>query len=154
MATLIILISYPIASQLFLYKNRANLNKESFQKKFHAAYLLQRTDNSRFLVYQPLSLYRRLLIPLLVIFNSDSLLIQFWWIQITSGAITCFVFLKQPFTSSWLNTGVAVEELTIQVLTYHILCFTDLVPDVETIHSLAMSFISVILAILVVNYAG
>lgn len=110
---MIILVSYPVLSQVFLLRNRRALNRTSFKRKFSSAYAGLQTYKSKFVGYQTMHLYRKLLIPAFVIFLSESLLAQFLCTLVTSAVIFCFVLHRRPFARSLLNTGAVVEELTI-----------------------------------------
>lgn len=81
------------------------------------------------------------------------MLLQYCWTQASSVAIACYVFVKRPFITSQLNTKCIVEELIVQLLAFHILCFTDWMNDVQVGHSLGISFIATVLSILVIHYA-
>ena len=64
----------------------------------------------------------------------------------------CYLLVKKPFDGNLLNRVVVLEELTIIVLTYHILCFTDLMHDLELKHDLGFSFIAVVMSIMIVYH--
>ena len=76
----VLLCVYPIGIQLFLYKNRFNLQQSNFKKKFQAAYSGLQTEQSRYLIYPLMILYRRLTIPVFVLLFPDLLLVQYNWI--------------------------------------------------------------------------
>ena len=76
----VLLCIYPILIQLFLYKNRLNLKNKSFQEHYLAAYKDLRTDDSRYLLYPPMFLYRRLTIPVSIMLFPDMLLVQYNWV--------------------------------------------------------------------------
>lgn len=101
-----------------------------------------------FLVYQPMYLFRRLTLPIVIVLLPNVLLAQYMWVQFTGSAICCYVAYKQPFTSKAKNVATLVEEMTIIVLVYHILCFTQWVVDPSARHNLGFSFVTIVTSIL------
>ena len=63
------------------------------------------------------------------------------------------MLVEKPFDGNILNRAVVLEELTIIVLIYHILCFTDFMPDVEVKHDLGFSFIAIVMSIMIVYHS-
>ena len=73
----------------------------------------------------------------------------------TSTGLVSYLLVEKPFDGNFLNRAVVLEELVIIVLIYHILCFTDFMPDVEVKHDLGFSFIAVVMNIMIVyNFFG
>ena len=64
----------------------------------------------------------------------------------------CYLLVKKPFDGNFLNRAVVFEELAIIVLLYHILCFTDLMPDLELKHDLGFSFVAIVMSIMIVYH--
>lgn len=78
----------------------------------------------------------------------NSLLAQYLWVQFTGSLISCYVVHKQPFTTKFANRTVVLEELTIIVLVYHIICFSQWISDPGVRHNLGISFITIVSSIL------
>lgn len=92
--------------------------------------------------------------PGIVFFAPDSLLLQLVWVRFTGSCLICLVLHQKPFKTPAQNKAIVVEELAILVLTYHIPCFTDYIADEEVRSTaLGISFISVAMCTLIVNYA-
>ena len=85
--------------------------------------------------------YRRLLVPLSVILFPTILILQYATL-VMSGIFTIIVIgYNKPFKSSSRNKVEMFEEAGIIVIMYHIICFTDWVPDLEVRHNLGYSLI-------------
>ena len=129
------------------------MRKKGFKDRFQSAYDGLRTDQNKYLIYPALILYRRLTIPASVILFSDSLTGQYCWILLTSTAVLCYLLDKKPFDGKFKNRAVILEELIITVLIYHILCFTDWMPDTEVRQDLGTSFITIVMSIMIVYHS-
>ena len=62
------------------------------------------------------------------------------------------MLVEKPLDGNFLNRAVVLEELTIIVLIYHILCFSDLMSDLELKHNLGFSFVAVVMSIMIVYH--
>lgn len=89
-----------------------------------------------------------MLIPLTIVVLPDSLMTQYLCVLFTGSATIVLVSHKWPFETPTMNRSQIVEEVFIMVLMYHILCFSDWMPDPVVASYLGYSFISVIVFIL------
>ena len=68
---LVIASLYPILMHLFIQRNKFNVKKRNFERKFKSAYDGLKTDSYNLVIYPLIFLYRRLTIPLCVVLMKD-----------------------------------------------------------------------------------
>ena len=142
---LVFLIIYPVAIQLFLYMRKASLGKKAFIAKYGVAYEGLEIKGNGYL-YQPLlSYFRRLLLPLSIIFYPEVFILHYFTLTMTGVFTIILVGVQRPFESKARNFAEVVEESAIILVMYHVFCFTDWLPDEEVRHKLGYSVIACIL---------
>ena len=120
---------YPLCMQTFLYKRRDSLKQEGFRKRFGSAYDSLDEKKNRFLIYPLFSFYRKLFICMSIILAPTIFIAQYFILTITSIAIIILIGNTLPFKKANRNRSELFYESYIIFFMYHILCFTDFVPE-------------------------
>ena len=141
---LFLLTAYPLLSQLFLYWRRDMLDKKSFRDKFEEAYIGLSTKGRNYLIYPLFFYYRRLLVPLSVIFFPTAIIAQLLTMELTGLAMLVLIAFQQPFERSAQNKSQALQEMVILLITYNLLCFTAWLPDLDLRRGAGYSVITVV----------
>ena len=101
--SLTVLLFYPILIQLYLYKRRDLLGKESFLRRYSRAYEGLDTKDGKFFLYPLFFYYRRLLVPMSVIFWPDMIFVQYFTLVMTGVATIILLGYKRPYASQSRN---------------------------------------------------
>lgn len=100
-------------------------------RKWQAAYQDLNEKEYKFLLYPLFFFYRRILIPLILVYFPRVLIVQQFTL-IMSGVFTVILIgLKRPFKSKSRNFVEVLEELNIILISYPLFCFTEWLPDYE-----------------------
>ena len=138
---LLMLILYPGLSALFLHSRKKDLKTKTFRKKFLAAYKGLIEKDGKYILFPLFFYYRRLLTPMIIILKPDNFIAQYLFMLLSGLAAMILIAYKPPFRSPSENRVEILSELGIQIALYHILCFTDWVPDLELRHKCGYSVI-------------
>ena len=83
---------YPVFMQTFLYRRRGKLTKFNFLRKYGSAYEEFEETQNKFVLYPLFSYYRRILVPITIIFLPDTFIAQYLVLAICGVAITTLIW--------------------------------------------------------------
>ena len=141
---LALLILYPVFMQVYLYRQRNNLTNKSFMRKWQAAYKGLNEKEYKFLLYPLFFFYRRILTPLCLIYFPKYFIVQQFTLIMLGVATVILIGLKRPFKTKSRNRIELLEEVNIIVISYHLFCFTEWLPDKKIQHTIGYSIITLI----------
>ena len=148
-----LLLLYPALMQWYLYSKRAMLNHESFLHKYRKAYDGMDVNNNNFILYPLFFYYRRILVPLSVIFWPNVIFVQYGTLVMTGVATIILLGQKRPFASKSRVKSEIMQEITIIFISYHVFCFTDWLSDLEVRHWIGYSIIAWVMGQIFVTLA-
>jgi len=117
--------AYPALQQCCLYRNRHRLRNRGFNEMYGAAY--ENLRRKKFLLYPLFFFYRRLILPIAIIYFDTSIITQFATLQLTGIATAALIIHQKPLEVG--NRRELFEELSMVLISYHVLCFTQFVPE-------------------------
>ena len=94
--------------------------------------------------------YRRLILPLVILFFNKLLIVQFIAMLILGLISILLIALQKPFKGS--NLVEMGHEIVIILIMYHMFCFTEFVPDPEVRHIIGYSVVFITFLHLMVFY--
>ena len=83
---------YPVFMQTFLYCRRDLLIEFDFRRKYGSAYEEFEETRNKFVLYPLFSYYRRILVPITIIFLPDTFIAQYLVLAICGVAITTLIW--------------------------------------------------------------
>ena len=138
---LTMLVLYPGLSGMYLHSRRKDMKTKTFRKKFWSAYKGLIEKDGKYLLYPLFFYYRRLFTPMIIILRPDNFFAQYLFLLLSGLAAMILIAHMQPFTSPSENRVEILSELGIQISLYHILCFTEWMPDLKLRHQLGYSLV-------------
>ena len=79
--------------------------------------------------------------PLTIIFFPETFIVQYFVMTMSGLATISLLMWQQPYQSQARNRMETVEELSILVIMYHIICFTEWMPDLDIRYYLGYSVV-------------
>ena len=140
-----LLVFYPLVMQRFLYLSHDKLDTVEFKRKFGHAYDYMNTKNRRFTLYQLIYFYRRLIVPISVIYFPAGLMIQIGSLIVTSLAQLAVLTSWQPLSSARRNRSEILKQLSMTLVAYFLMCFTAWVDDYDVRYVLGYIIICLLL---------
>ena len=87
-----------------------------------------------------------------IILFPTAFIVQYFVLAMTTEAMIILIGLKRPFKERSRNRAELFDEMFILFFMYHIFCFTEFVPDVNTQYYIGYSAISLMLLHLLIFY--
>ena len=129
----------PIFIMWFLLKNFNNVDKQDFQLKYNALYLNLSSVDEINLLFTSLFCSRRMLFALAITFLRKWPVFQIMVLVHSTTVTMCFNAYYQPFVNKILNYLEIMNEVTILILIYHMIVFTDFVESRSVQYQLGYS---------------
>ena len=129
-----IILSYAIAAVIFsfkfLLKNRENLPKPDFKKRFDSLY--QNVEYYKYHALANTSMFaaRRLLLTFIIVFCADSIVLQILLADLLCTLLLAYYVTVVPMTSIFNNCIQVFNEAVVLILIWLLLQQTEYINDV------------------------
>ena len=126
-----IFLVFPILAIRFMYSKFSKLNETACKSKYGEIYEGYNINDKSMLIYWGLDYLRKVLLVLVVVMLQD----QYWLQMFTLFMSSVFLIICNGYTNARTNSYDRkmdrFNEIKLIILMYHLMLFTQFVPDVE-----------------------
>jgi hypothetical protein len=153
-----VLLGMPLFIVGFYMCHTKDLEDKEFRERYGDIYdglVLSKKPNKRFtaLFYPFWFVMRRLIFSLIMILLDTYFWYQILIVMVCSIINICYLCKFKPFEDRKILKLEIMNEVTNIILLYHLMMFTDWVPEAETRYAIGWSFIFVISANILVHFS-
>ena len=153
-AFFVIFMAFPILSTLYLYCNWKRTGQSGFETSFGELWAGYSIESKKVLIYLAVDYARKVLMGVAVAVYTTSLFAQYMLLIFTSLSLVAAAGAIHIYDVRSEKTKIIINELVLMVMMYHILTFTDWVPNPETRYKIGYSLIGCLACGLLYNMQG
>ena len=125
----IVLVGFPIGVWAFLWAKIGSLEDENTKKQFGSTYEELRMNSKAALLFNVIYMVRRLFFAAVAVFLDSLPSIQVALVILHCLLVLMYLVRVRPFADPVMNIMEILNEAFIMAATYHLLIFTEFVPN-------------------------
>ena len=142
---------FPFFVLALLLRCRSRMEEPSVEKRIGAIYENINLSRKSAFLFTFFFLGRRLIFVVSIFYLGAWPIFQIFFLFFQSYAMLVYLMAVRPFHSKLMNALEVVNEVSVLIAIYHLLCFTEFVPDPNLHDSIGFSLLAVTGIAFVIN---